>query len=334
MFAIDLSADARLGPLEVWHAAEFAAHMDRAREHIRPWVGPAFVTDTLDQARTTLQRYATAAAADRPRLYGIWRHGRLCGGVMFAHFDPATGGCELGCWLEPAAEGNGLVVQACRRLLEWAFDVRGMHRAEWRCRADNTRSSRVAQQLNMTLEGVLRQSWPVEGVHYDTQVWALLADDWQAERTRRAALASDASAGAGHAVSGNPSWARSLSAITLFCDDLAASTAFYRQAFDEKPAYHDDASTVFRIGLTLINLLDVRHAGSLIAPAQPGGPEDRSRVQLTITVSDVDAVCAVLSSRGVQLLNGPCNREWGVRTACFEDPAGHKWEIAQPITTT
>jgi catechol 2,3-dioxygenase-like lactoylglutathione lyase family enzyme len=35
--------------------------------------------------------------------------------------------------------------------------------------------------------------------------------------------------------------------------------------------------------------------------------------------------------RGVDLLNGPMNREWGVRTAAFTDPDGHIWEIAQEL---
>jgi hypothetical protein len=32
----------------------------------------------------------------------------------------------------------------------------------------------------MTLEGVLRQSWLVAGVHHDKQVWAILAPEWRA----------------------------------------------------------------------------------------------------------------------------------------------------------
>lgn len=56
-----------LGLLEPQHAEEFARHMRRAREHIRPWVGPAFVTDTVDGARATLERYSTNAANDGPR---------------------------------------------------------------------------------------------------------------------------------------------------------------------------------------------------------------------------------------------------------------------------
>lgn len=48
-------------------------------------------------------------------------------------------------------------------------------------------------------------------------------------------------------------------------------------------------------------------------------------------MDDVDAVCAELTGHGVELLNGPVNRPWGVRTASFTDPGGHIWEIAQDL---
>ena len=56
--------------------------------------------------------------------------------------------------------------------------------------------------------------------------------------------------------------------------------------------------------------------------------EAGARLQFTIAVDDVDAICAELASRGVELLNGPMDRPWGIRTACFTDPGGHIWEIA------
>ncbi|MBF6055197.1 GCN5 family acetyltransferase [Streptomyces eurocidicus] len=188
MFSLPLRDNVFLEPLEIWHAEEFAAHMDRARDHIRPWVGPAFVTDDADGARGTLRKYAERQAADGARLYGIRLDGTLVGGVMFTDFSAAAGSCEIGCWLEPAAEGRGLVTPACHALLDWAFTTRGLHRAEWHCRADNDRSSAVAERLGMTLEGVRREFWPYEGVRHDKQIWAVLAPEWQAaRRTARAA---------------------------------------------------------------------------------------------------------------------------------------------------
>lgn len=177
MFSLPLGPTAQLRPLEVWHADMFAAHLDRAREHIRPWVGPTFVTDSVDGARSTLARYANSAATDGARLYGIWHDGQLVGGVMFVSFSAAAGVCEIGCWLEPAAEGRGLVTRAASALLDWALRERGLNRAEWRCRADNVRSSAVAQRLGMHLEGTLRGAWLNGGVFHDKQVWALLRSE-------------------------------------------------------------------------------------------------------------------------------------------------------------
>ncbi len=178
MFTRRLRPDTVLAPLEVWHAADFAAHMDRAREHIRPWVGATFVTDDLDEATALLQRYADRSAADGARLYGIWVGGTLVGGVLFAAFDSTRRVAEAGCWLQPDAEGQGLITQACQAIIGWAFAERGIHRVEWHCRAANEPSAAVAQRLGMTLEGTLRESWQVGEGFDDTQIWAVLAHEW------------------------------------------------------------------------------------------------------------------------------------------------------------
>jgi catechol 2,3-dioxygenase-like lactoylglutathione lyase family enzyme len=123
-----------------------------------------------------------------------------------------------------------------------------------------------------------------------------------------------------------------IGAITLFVDDLDRSKAWYRSVFDLPVAYEDDVSAVIKFDNTLVNLLMVPAAHELIAPAVVAAPETGSRCQLTIWVDDADAVCAELHERGVALVNGPMNREWRQRTACFSDPDGHIWEIAQTLS--
>jgi catechol 2,3-dioxygenase-like lactoylglutathione lyase family enzyme len=125
------------------------------------------------------------------------------------------------------------------------------------------------------------------------------------------------------------SWPKGISAITLFVEDLATAKRFYQEVFGLPIHYEDDDSAVFNFGDTLINLLKTAAAGELIEPAEVASPDAGSRVQLTIDVDDVDAMCAELTRRGAELLNGPMDRPWGIRTASFRDPAGHIWEIAK-----
>ncbi|GII76281.1 N-acetyltransferase [Sphaerisporangium rufum] len=165
-------------PLEPWQAEEFLAHIDRARETVDPWIPWASRSTDLASARATLQRYADLAARDAGRLYGVWLAGTLVGGIMFVSFDTAAGTAELGCWLEPAGRGRGLITRAAERLIDWAVRVRGIHRITWLCRPENTASGDVARRLGMRLDGVLREEFLYQGVRYDTQVWSLLAPEW------------------------------------------------------------------------------------------------------------------------------------------------------------
>ena len=124
-------------------------------------------------------------------------------------------------------------------------------------------------------------------------------------------------------------WPKGISAITLFVEDLAATKQFYQDVFVLPVHYEDDDSAVFNFGNTLINLLKSTEARGLIAPAAVADREAGSRFQLTIDVDDVDAMCEELARRGVELLNGPMDRPWGIRTASFRDAGGHIWEIAK-----
>ena len=125
------------------------------------------------------------------------------------------------------------------------------------------------------------------------------------------------------------SWAKSIYAITLFVEDLDATKQYYGTVFDLPVVYEDPNSAVFKFGDTLINLLKISEANTLIEPAKVASRDAGSRFVFTITVDDVDAMCAKLTQRGVKLLNGPMDRPWGIRTASFQDPGGYIWEIAK-----
>ena len=129
-------------------------------------------------------------------------------------------------------------------------------------------------------------------------------------------------------IAGNPA---AVGAITMFVDDRDRAKAFYERAFAAAPVYEDDNSVVFQLENLVVNLLVSREAHALISPARVAEQDTGSRFQLTIWVDDTNAVCDELARRGVELLNGPIDRPWGLRTATFADPDGHIWEVAGKI---
>ena len=121
----------------------------------------------------------------------------------------------------------------------------------------------------------------------------------------------------------------SISAISLFVEDVPAAKTFYEDVFGVETVFEDDTSACVRFDGLFVNLLAVSSAGEqveVVASRDAG-----SRFQLSIWVDDVDAVCSALEAKGVTLLSGPVDREWGMRTATFADPAGHSWEVAQAL---
>jgi ribosomal-protein-serine acetyltransferase len=183
MLSMDLSGGAELRTLEPWQAEEFLAHIDKARDHLREYIGlPAKVTN-LDEARKLLRHYADSTAADGDRVWGIWVDGVLSGGIMLKQFDAAGGTAEIGVWLAPEVQGRGLMTAAVRRVIDWAIGVRGFGRLEWLAIVGNERSVAVAKRLGMSFEGIRRSDFLLNGVRHDSEVYSITADDYLSGRS-------------------------------------------------------------------------------------------------------------------------------------------------------
>jgi catechol 2,3-dioxygenase-like lactoylglutathione lyase family enzyme len=117
----------------------------------------------------------------------------------------------------------------------------------------------------------------------------------------------------------------------MFVADLERSKRFYSDGFGWDLAFAGDDSAVYMVGGALINLLAESQAPGLIAPASVAEPNAGQRFMLSIFVEDTLAEIAKLAERGITPINGPIDRHWGMRTACFVDPDGYVWELAQQI---
>ena len=106
--------------------------------------------------------------------------------------------------------------------------------------------------------------------------------------------------------------------------------AFYQAVFGLTPQLEEADTVMFRFKNMYVFLhqpqaADMPAADAVLDLARTGAG------QFAIIVDDVDAVSADLADLGVDLLSGPSDRDWGMRTLTFADPSGHVWEIAQAL---
>jgi RimJ/RimL family protein N-acetyltransferase len=103
--------------------------------------------------------------------------------VVLNDLDTDNQSCGFRIALTSAHTGRGLGTEAIRLMLGHAFDIVGLHRVELEVYAFNPRARHVYEQVGFVYEGTKRQALRWQGEWIDTQVMAMLADDWAARRT-------------------------------------------------------------------------------------------------------------------------------------------------------
>ena len=103
--------------------------------------------------------------------------------------EPGFGTAEWGFALGSAFWGNGMFAQGARLVLDFAFDVIGVHRLEARAAVVNGRGNGALRKVGAVQEGILRRSFLRNGQLHDQALWSILAEDWRLMRLPQQAAA-------------------------------------------------------------------------------------------------------------------------------------------------
>jgi [ribosomal protein S5]-alanine N-acetyltransferase len=84
----------------------------------------------------------------------------------------------LGYFGMAAFAGSGLMTEAVRQAIGYAFDEVGLHRLEANIQPDNVRSIALVRRLGFRLEGLSPRYLLIGGAWRDHERWAILADEF------------------------------------------------------------------------------------------------------------------------------------------------------------
>jgi ribosomal-protein-alanine N-acetyltransferase len=97
--------------------------------------------------------------------------------------EPAFGTAEWGFALASEFWGTGIFVDGAKLIVDFAFEVLGVHRLEARAALKNGRGNGALRKLGAVQEGVLRQSFHRNGEYLDQALWTILKEEWIEAKT-------------------------------------------------------------------------------------------------------------------------------------------------------
>lgn len=166
-----------------------AAHADglwAAAQDERIWRWLAQIGSSREYFDRWLDASLTAAAEGREGVFATRerRSGALVGSSRYLNLRPADRVVEIGwTWLNPAAWGSGVNVEAKLLMLAHAFEDLGCIRVELKTDARNERSRAAIAALPAQFEGILRKHMTVPDVGVrDSAYYSVIDDEWPAVR--------------------------------------------------------------------------------------------------------------------------------------------------------
>ena len=182
MFSYALRDGVELRLLEERHAEALYAHVEANRAHLGAWLEELAGMQSVEDARGFIRGGLDGFAKGSGLTLGIWVDGRLAGGIGLGSIQTESRSGMIGYWLGADYVGRGLVTDAVRVLLDYAFGERELHRVEITCPATNLPSRRIPERLGFREEGARRQAIWVHGQPLDEVIYGRLADEWLAGR--------------------------------------------------------------------------------------------------------------------------------------------------------
>jgi len=161
---------------------EFLERARKSRELHRPYVYPPADArefgEYLARSRAESQRAYLICERETGSIAGVCNLNE----IVLQSFRSSY----LGYYAFDGFAGRGFMRQGLTLVLRAAFGEIGLHRVEANIQPGNRASVALAHRLGFELEGISRRYLKIGGRWRDHERWALLVEDWRANRGERA----------------------------------------------------------------------------------------------------------------------------------------------------
>jgi ribosomal-protein-serine acetyltransferase len=178
MFSFRVSDEIELKILETRHALEVWSQVCMNREYLAqwlPWVNQSLqIENTQQYIQAELERFAKHSGFSS----GIFYNNMFVGCVGIHDINWRNKKTSIGYWIGEAYQGKGIMTSACRGLITYLLTELQLNRIEIRACTANFKSRAIPERLGFKHEGTIRHAEWINDIHYDHEVYGLLAEEW------------------------------------------------------------------------------------------------------------------------------------------------------------
>lgn len=178
---LKVSKDIELRLPQVSYADELFCIVDRERSYLRTWLN---WVDDVKKKENTLEFIRTSQVFNKggQRLSTIIFKGeQIVGSLSLIKINKPQKIAEIGYWLSEHQQGQGIITDSCRRIIEYTFRTLDINRIEIRVASPNKKSQGIPRRLGFIHEGTLREALFLYDNYFDLELFSLIRSDWQTD---------------------------------------------------------------------------------------------------------------------------------------------------------
>ena len=161
--------------------AEWAALRNESRAFLEPWE-PRWAPDELSRSafRQRLRRYRSECDQGAGVAFFLFdaQSKALTGGITLSNIRRGVAQtASIGYWMGQRYAGQGIMLDAVRLVIPYAFDTLRLHRLEAACIPNNDRSVGLLEKAGFQREGLLKSYLRINGSWCDHYLYALVAEE-------------------------------------------------------------------------------------------------------------------------------------------------------------
>lgn len=173
------SVDLALNVLEEKEIAELWDVISKYKKELRPWLDWVDVVKTYDEYHNYMNRVRYEESIGIQKNLVLSVDGKAQGEIVFDDFDARIRSCNMGYWISPEYQQQGIMFSACIKAINQAWSSLNVDKINIRFIGKNVSSMKLAKKLGFLTDGVLRKNILYQGVIEDEIVMSLFRNEWK-----------------------------------------------------------------------------------------------------------------------------------------------------------